>query len=171
MFFNMPPSFAAVNLQSHLQLNPSSPEETEGIKWILILKREDFELRRRMCCPWSQPSNYLHTTVYFTPEFPHSMSEHCDSLEWGIDVATVVTSKTTRADRMYSTYPQPKSSPMMFSSRQSMTSSKGQTHWGRDWFYPRVSTRSVVTDNFPQIAIDTINTSSFFFGAFILHLM
>lgn len=164
-------SFAAVNLQPHIQLNPSSPEETESIKWSLIPKRDDFELRRRMCCPWRQPSNCLDTTVYFTPELPHLMSEHCGSLECGLDVATVVINKTTRADRMYSSYPQPKSNPALFSDLQSMSSSKGQSHWGRDWFYPWVSTRSAVTDNFPQIVNDTINTIPFFFGAFILHIM
>lgn len=72
--------------------NPSS-QETESIKWSLILRRDDFELRRRLCCPWSQPSNYLNTTVYFTPELPHLMSEECGSLEWGLDVATVVINK------------------------------------------------------------------------------
>lgn len=164
-------SFAAVNLQPHIQLNPSSPEETETIKWSLILKRDDFEFRRRMCCSRSQPSNCLDTTVCFTLQLPHLMSEHCGSLEWGLDVATVAINKTTGADGMYSSYPQPKSNPVLFSNPQSTSSSKGQTHWGRDWFYPWVSTRSAVPDNFPQIVNDTINTNPFFFGAFILHVM
>lgn len=165
MFLTHTSFFCCCKLEaSHIAL---SPEETESIKLSLFLKRDEFELRRRMCCPWSQLSNYLNSTVYLPPELPHLMSEHWGSLEWGLDVATVVIDNTIRAHRMYSTYPQPKSNPTLFFN---------QRHHPMDRLTGARLTLSMsfyqvcLTDNFPQTVNYTGTTRPFFFGAFILRI-